>query len=288
MVPDGSRIAFGSTEPDGPGDHLNVINADGTGRRQLVALNSNIGHDWSPDGTKLAFAGLRGDGWDIYVMDPDADDGDPRQLTFDGVSSSPRWSPDGHTLAFDRYDFDTHSVVGVFLIDADGSNQRMLRGGDHGAYPAWSPDGSKIAFCREQGDVFHQSGIQDLWVLNTDGSDLHRVAQNVSCGFAWSPSGQQVAYTSTEDRDQRDIYVVTADGTTREKLVRSRRDEWRPVWSPEGRRIAFTSQPVVGHDERGRALYGTADIFTIDIDTKQQRRLTHAADGEDNYVSSWH
>ena len=49
-----------------------------------------------------------------------------------------------------------------------------------------------------------------------------------------------------------------------------------------------SSQPVVGHDERGRALTGTADIFTIDIDTKQQRRLTHAADGEDNYMSSWH
>ena len=81
---------------------------------------------------------------------------------------------------------------------------------------------------------------------------------------------------------------MTADGTAREKLVRSRRDDWRPVWSPDGRRIAFSSQPVVGHDERGRALYGSADIFTVNIDTKQQRRLTHAADGEDNYMSSWH
>ena len=173
-------------------------------------------------------------------------------------------------------------------MDSDGSNQRMLRGSEHGGAPAWSPDGSKIAFCQEQIDEFFtQLGTQELWVVNIDGNDPHRVAQNVGCDFAWSPSGQHLVYT-IEYRDPRDIYVVTADGPAREKLVRSRRDDWRPVWSPEGRRIAFSSRPVVDHDEVGRASYGSADIFTIDVDTKQQRRLTHAADGEDNYMSSWH
>ena len=179
---------------------LHVINADGTGRRRLVSLGLDIGHEWSPDGTKLAFAGLPdhggGGGWDIYVID--ADGGDPRPLTFNETDEgSPRWSPDGHTLAFDRYDYDTHSVVGVFLMDADGSNERMLRGSEHGGATLRGRRTARRSRSVESRSMSSKLiGDQELWVVNTDGSDPHRVAQNVSCDFAWSPSGQQLVYTT--------------------------------------------------------------------------------------------
>ena len=77
--PDQQQMAFGGSPPGDPAVHFTLINADGTGRRQSVASDSNIGHDWSPDGTKLAFAGQRGDGvGDIYVMNTTPTTATPR------------------------------------------------------------------------------------------------------------------------------------------------------------------------------------------------------------------
>ena len=130
--PDGSTMAFVSFR-DGdfnPPHHIFVMNADGTGRRNLTAdtdLRFNNAPTWSPDGRKIAFNSLRhffpaASRNDIFVIT--ADGKELEQLT-DGPrgSRSPVYSPDGTKIAYvSRRGGDYH----IFLMDANGSNAVKL------------------------------------------------------------------------------------------------------------------------------------------------------------------
>jgi TolB protein len=95
--PDGTRIAFSDRATTGNDSwpvHLYVINADGTGRRDLTEAQpgSALFPAWSPDGTKIAFVTDRDDDEALYVMDADGSNprriaGSPTRLGF------PDWQP---------------------------------------------------------------------------------------------------------------------------------------------------------------------------------------------------
>lgn len=80
--PDGTKIAFGH-RPEGQGDQIYVMNADGSDVTQLTRRERAHAPVWSPDGRQIAFFGtdwnLPTSGYDIYVMD--ADGSNVRNLT---------------------------------------------------------------------------------------------------------------------------------------------------------------------------------------------------------------
>ena len=126
--PDGSKIAFVSYRDGGLNDtlHIFVMNADGTGRRNLTAdtqLRKNSDPSWSPDGRRIAFDSYRHfvparSRYDIFVIT--ADGKELEQLT-DGPDSSisPIHSPDGTKIA---YVSGRRGKYNIFLMDADGRN----------------------------------------------------------------------------------------------------------------------------------------------------------------------
>lgn len=68
--PDGERLAFSLGRESA---ELYVINADGTGQRQLTALGGHNGAPfYSPDGASIAFHSDHQGEWGIYVMTLDA------------------------------------------------------------------------------------------------------------------------------------------------------------------------------------------------------------------------
>ncbi len=126
--PDGSKIAFVSYRDGGVNDplHIFVMNADGTGRRNLTAdtqLRRNSNPSWSPDGSKIAFNSKRhfvpaDSRNDIFVIT--ADGKELEQLT-DGPRSSwsPVYSPDGTKIAYvSRHGGDSN----IYIMDANGMN----------------------------------------------------------------------------------------------------------------------------------------------------------------------
>ncbi len=168
--PDGTRIVF-DFRPNLRQLHTTicVINADGTGRRELTSGEAIRGYHpvWSPDGASIYFclkvASRRGDLW---VMD--ADGGNLRQLTFtpDQAETEPAISPDGATIAL------SINRRHIYLMNADGNRLRPLTTEDgevcHGRDPSWSPDGQRLYYAAFVGEGARKS-IREIGV---DGSGL--------------------------------------------------------------------------------------------------------------------
>lgn len=140
--PDGSRIAFSAGSPDYNDYDVFVVNADGTG---LKNVTNDPARDedpsWAPDGSRLAFHSDREamggsiDGYRVFTLGLD---GTALTPVSGPGGYSPAWSPDGESIAFiDR---------GVLtVVNADGTNPVPVA--DAPLYlqaPRWSPDGRML------------------------------------------------------------------------------------------------------------------------------------------------
>ena len=74
----------------------------------------------------------------------------------------------------------------------------------------------------------------------------------------------QIAFTSTRDGIQ-EIYVMDADGKNQRRLTHHPASGYQPSWSPDGKKIAFTS----------RRNGGNIQIFVMDSDGQNPIRLTN-------------
>ncbi|RKU07382.1 hypothetical protein C6502_19125 [Candidatus Poribacteria bacterium] len=230
---------------------------------------------------QIAFVSKRDGNFDIYVMD--ADGGNPRRLTNNPARDyAPSWSPDGKRIVFCS-DRDGHVPEGrvfhtseIYVMDADGGNQQNLTNHpSNDRNPSWSPDGQRIVF-QSYRDNDRNHNIE-IYVMDADGSNLQRLTNNLAADEdpAWSPDGERIVFTSAReghfiDLDENitdEIYVMDADGGNQRRLTENRNNDWDPVWSPDGKRIAFAA------DRKGD--FEKFDIYVMDADGGNQQKLTN-------------
>ena len=76
----------------------------------------------------------------------------------------------------------------------------------------------------------------------------------------------RIAFVSERDGNP-EVYSMAGDGSSQTRLTRSGADDWSPAWSPDGRRIAFTSS-------RDATVAGMHNIYLMNADGSGVTRLT--------------
>lgn len=204
--------------------------------------------------------------YEIFVAPPV---GDVTQLTHNGSDdSSPSWSADGTRIVFmSRRDGNAE----IYKMDADGDNEVRLTNNptSEDAAPVWSPDGRKIAFHGRR-----SGGDYNLFVMSSSGANLVRLTRSTAEDSwpSWSPNGARIAFQSRRaSGGLPDIYVMkpAPEGAKNRPKNLSRHStayDETPDWSPDGRRIAFSSE---------RGPWGF-EIYTMKADGTDQTPVTES------------
>jgi TolB protein len=242
---------------------------------------SFFGVRWSPDGRGLLYARrLDTRALDLFALVPG---GPPRRLTSSkGIETNAVLSPDGRRVMFARYPLyggapgvfvlgtegrglrllAVHGYVGswspdgrklaylvdagqgspqIYVADADGSHRRRLVDGTD---PTWSPDGRRIAYVQhsKRGSLGHAIAVVDSG--GGAPSLLLRLPRRGVYGLAWSPVGDWVAFVNASlARPSSFIELVNAATGATRGVTSGRFRDGSPVWSPDGRRLAFDRWP---------------------------------------------
>jgi TolB protein len=316
--PDGTRIAFDGNPVARLGigpfpSPIYVADTDAGAAEQLTNLRchpdggpctTDVSPVWSPDGSQIAFArdtrsgtGLR---HDVVLIAPDGT-GEKTILSCGQPAcygpDAPVWSPDGSRLAFSNVI--QGSLGEIWVIGADGKVLTKIRpcvGGTclRADEVTWSPDGRSLAFIGGQPE---RPG-SDLYLVQSDGAGLHRMAEGVHCCVAWLPATRAqstlppaaaqtpsaapstspyppgfVAFASdggTGDEPQTGIYAIRPDGNGNvSDLTEGSHSDAHPTWSPGGQHIAFDRLTTPAR----------RDIFVMNAHGGDVRRLTTSPGG---------
>lgn len=289
----GNRVVYIGSDDNGRNESLRTVNVDGSGITTLVETGQINGAMLapSPDGSSVLYAKTE---WtdsahtDYHVglmMVPSVGGMRQRLVTVNPAVETPAWSPDGRRIAFEG-ECGGGAMMDLCVINSDGTGlQQLVMVGGAVRSVAWSPDGARIAFA-----LLDLPPTCALNVINVDGTGLRcLVPGNGYVGvphIAWSPTDVNVLLFEKYDDlasencgcEFRTIQTIRSDGSSEVVLSPDSVASWSPTWSPDGRRVAFTSLIP-------NSTYG---VWLVNADGTGLQRLDSLVDGLPPYgVPHW-
>ncbi|HEV8376091.1 MAG TPA: protein kinase [Candidatus Polarisedimenticolia bacterium] len=187
-----------------------------------------------------------------------------------GFLLTPRVSPDGRKVAYVQGD-SPHALNDIWIRDLE-FNRAFRLTQQSGLYstPTWAPDGDQVAF------LCQPKGTQDLCVtsLSSGGETRMLYASSTwkSIG-SWMPDGKGVLFASQDPQTDQDLMLLADKEKGNPTIVlRTPFAEDDPKVSPDGHRMAFTSNQTGRTEVYVRNLAGTSGQWQVSTDGGWQPR----------------
>jgi Tol biopolymer transport system component/tRNA A-37 threonylcarbamoyl transferase component Bud32 len=226
----------------------------------------------SADGRRLVATVSRSTAhlWRVPIADGVMDESDATRLSLPTASGlSPRMKP-GYVI----YRGQKAGRDGLWKV-AEGGTATELWNGVNGrviAGAAIAPGGQRVAF------TVQARGVTQLYLMNTDGTDTRRVAQelDVRGAPAWSPDGRWLAVAANRDGEPR-LFKMPVAGGTPVPLVQEYSID--PTWSPSGQFLVYSGADVgTTFSVKGVSADGAPHSLPPLILTRGARRLAFIGD----------
>ena len=262
--PDGRRIAYGQCSWQYRCElRITTLSGESTVIHRNEDGTRTVPSGWLPDGSALVVILLRADRTLTIGLVPTAGGPLTQLKSISGWSSqypdTPSVSPDGRLIAF------VEGPAGrrdVHVISRDGRSVHRIT--DHPAddhRPLWSPDGGHLAF------LSNRNGSVGLWAVvvkdgQAGGEPVHiREMHEAARLLGWTTRG--LVYSEYQRND--DIYTIAVDPSSGEPQGEPTQVPYgrtgrnvRPIWSPNGRYLAFVSSAPAEPDRRAVVLLPAA------------------------------
>lgn len=257
------RLVFSSNREDNPRMDLNrtsedfnihLIERDGSEPKKIASSRDReLKPRFSPDGRNIAVirSGTR-----HRLLVADADGKGERALAEADEIYDFSWSPDGRRIALARR---VGEESGILVVSDDNSEPPLqLKNASQAlriVSARWSPDGGKVAY------IVHplNGESRQLWVRYLDSGREQRISpENLQIQQPpdWSADGRRLLYAALADyrfhydegahrkvyEGAMHIYISDLEGNHRQLTSRKALHK-APVFSPDGRRIAFLYAP---------------------------------------------
>jgi dipeptidyl aminopeptidase/acylaminoacyl peptidase len=257
-APDGKRFAFISTKEGG--SQIWVADFDGadgsvTGTHKLTSIATEAGGElWSPDGKNILFPS------DVY---PDCDGSPEPEAACNAKKVKEVEQSKVKALIFDRLlyrhwnSYKEGKRTHLFVVSAEGPiNAHLANKQNPMAFQVFSVPRDLTP------------GDYDSPVFSLGGQD----------DYAFSPDGQEICYTSNHDKNpaastNNDLWIVSINGGTAKNLTADNpSSDSTPLYSPDGRFIAYRAQQRPGYEsDRFR-------LMLYDRKTGERKDLTESFD----------
>ena len=267
--PDGTRLAF-SSDRSGNYDVWTLSLATSAVEQVTRDSANDYMPAWSPDGRALAFVSDR-QARGIYAVAPDGS-GERLVHAEAGVAAAPSWNADGKTLAY------TVTAADVARLMIAGNNiadtaedvfpfRASWRSGTELLYTADGKIKTRSARGGPSRTIEFAANINFTRAAFTPKArELSPTGTQTARGImrpAVSPDGAQVVFAALSDLW---LAPTTAGDVTPTRLTHDAFVDTDPSWSPDGRRIAFSSDRD-----------GSMDLWVHELPTKAERRVARRA-----------
>ena len=254
LSPDGARLLYALRTTDVEGNRRRTTTyvlpvAGGVARAFPDDTTGATEARWSPDGRRVAYVA----GGQLWVAD--ANGANRRKLTaLAGGASGPVWAPGGDRLAFVSAVHPECRDDACNAAKAKAREESKVKAhvADNLLYRHWN---AWDAGTRSHLFVVPVAGGEPVDLVPGATYDVPPGPFGGSEAYAWSPDGRELAY-SAKDQGRADawttdvnLYVVPAGGGESVVLTEANAGaDQNPVYSPDGRSIAYASQARGGFE----------------------------------------
>lgn len=280
LSPDGKWVMYKVGEPDLTDNKIyNDLYAVSIDGKETIRLTNNQSSEfnpkWSPDGKKVAYVSTVNGSPQIFVQD--FPKGTPKQITDaqNGVNGF-KWSPDGNSFLYVAEVKFAKTTKDMYPT-LDKANLRIYTSLPVRHWDEWIDENVSHLF------IESVNGGNSIDIMANEPYDTPLKPFGGIEEFSWSPDSKEIAYTCKKfsglefvTNTNSDIYIYNiAEKNTKNITKGMPGYDKAPLYSPDGKWIAFNSQERAGFE---------SDKIRVMLYNRQTSAITDMSKGLDQWV----